>query len=454
MAKWMSVKYRHAQYYYNIVYNCDSVFQSGGLENIKHSFEDFRTNWIQIQHSQSHLANQIPSLPDSSNLCIEYALTARQLLIEIFGNKSHAKERLYWHTSALAAAIQMGRKDAQAQLIANIATCFSDLDEIDAALQHFNQALILSRELGDLRTQAVCFNNLGSLLWRQRKIDESIQSFINGANCAREIGDIRLCSQCLANMGTIMMEEFQFEEGENRLTEALALARQSNAYTNVLFCLRNLSMLRFRLGDYAGSITIGQEALLIAEQIGETAAILGNLGLAYRRAGRSDMAKEYHHQAFLSYKNVNNKTDQGRQLANLGLAHAEIEEFETAIQYYEQALVIHRDIGDQIGIGNQLGNLGLSYTGLKMYEKAIACYDQAIEVQAEINDRRGIANQFSNKGLSLLEMGEFESALDLFLKAKEMYANTLRTPHMVEWIDGHIRRARLQRAMKQPSKRD
>jgi tetratricopeptide (TPR) repeat protein len=146
----------------------------------------------------------------------------------------------------------------------------------------------------------------------------------------------------------------------------------------------------------------------------------GNLGIAYRSLGDYQKAIEYHEQALVISREIEDRRGEGICLGNLGSAYSDMGQVEKAIEYYEQALVIAREIGDRRGEGNRLGNLGSAYSNLGQVEKAIEYYEQALVIARKIGDRRGEGNQLGNLGIAYSDMGKVKTAKEYHEQALEI----------------------------------
>ncbi|MBE0524362.1 MAG: tetratricopeptide repeat protein [Methanosarcinales archaeon] len=159
------------------------------------------------------------------------------------------------------------------------------------------------------------------------------------------------------------------------------------------YLLNSLGILYLQISLYKKAIEYLEQALVIAQEIGDRRGEgnrLGNLGNAYRNLGQVEKAIEYYQKALVIDLEIGNRRGEGIWLGNLGNAYRNLGQVEKAIEYYQKALVIDLEIGNRRGEGNRLGNLGNAYSYLGQVEKAIEYYEKALEIGKEIKDPRMI----------------------------------------------------------------
>jgi CHAT domain-containing protein/Tfp pilus assembly protein PilF len=141
---------------------------------------------------------------------------------------------------------------------------------------------------------------------------------------------------------------------------------------------------------------------------------LGNLGVAYESLGQYERSINYYEQALSIAQEIGDRNMEGSTLGNLGITYDSLGQYATAIDYYEQVLAIAQKIGDRQGEGNHLGNLGLVYSSLGQYATAIEHHEQALSIAREIGDRRGEGNHLGNLGIAYESLGQYTEALDYY----------------------------------------
>jgi len=303
---------------------------------------------------------------------------AIQSYLSVRGHWAECRAAL--HAGVDAAKALKDRRDEGAHM-GHLGNAYSDLGQVETAIDHYQQALAIHREIGGRKAEGSDLGNLGLAYSDLGQVEKAIDHHQQALAIAREIGDRRNEGNWLGNLG--------------------------NAYSD--------------LGQVEKAIDHYQQALAISREIGDRRAegsILGNLGNAYRNRGEVEKAIDHYQQALAISREIGDRRSEGAHLGNLGIAYRNLGQVEKAIDHHQQALAIRREIGDRRGEGNHLGNLGNAYSDLGQVEKAIDHHQQALAIAREIGDRRGEGNRLGNLGLAYRALGQME-------KARAMLAQSL-----------------------------
>ena len=302
-----------------------------------------------------------------------------------------AFERLgYWASeevlllSGLKASRVEGDRRGEGAVLGELGSHWLRTGEVRKAIEHYEQALTISREICDRRGEGGNLGNLGSAYASLGEVRKAIEHYDQALAISREIGDRRGEANSLGNLGVAYARLGEAREAIEHHEQALAISRET--------------------GDRLGE-----------------GSHLGNLGTAYARLGEAGKAITYHEQALAISRDIRHRRAEGSHLGNLGLAYADLGETREAIEYHEQALAISREIGDRHAEGSHLGNLGLAYARLREMRKAIEYQEQALAVHQEIGNRHGEGNALGNLGNAHTDLGEVLKAIEYYEKALVMF---------------------------------
>ncbi|MBD2108529.1 tetratricopeptide repeat protein [Nodosilinea sp. FACHB-13] len=178
-----------------------------------------------------------------------------------------------------------------------------------------------------------------------------------------------------------------------------------------------LAGLHLNLGDYQLAVEIYQRAKVlftsIAYRDGE-AAVLGNLGNAYRSLGQYQQAIKFHQQHHDIARETGNRGSEAASLSNLGAVYQFLGQYQRAIEFLQQSLVIAREIGARGSEAASLCNLGVAYRSLRQYQQAIEFLQQSLVIAREIGDRCGEAKSLGNLGNAYQSLGQYQQAIEFF----------------------------------------
>ena len=247
------------------------------------------------------------------------------------------------------------------------------ISQFTAALQSWQQALIIYRQIKDRQGEGQSLGSLGNAYRNLGDYTKAIEYQSSSLAIAREIKD--------------------------RLGEGQSLGNLGNAYD--------------ALGDYTKAIEYHTSHLAIAREIknrrGEGQS-LGNLGIAYDALGEYTKAIEYYSSSLAIAREIKNRRGEGAALGNLGLAYYALGEYTKAIEYHTSRLAIAREIKDRQGEGTALGNLGNAYRNLGDYTKAIEYQSSSLAIAREIKDIQGEGRSLNNLGLAFYNSGNLPQA--------------------------------------------
>ncbi|MGB2727756.1 MAG: tetratricopeptide repeat protein [Halobacteriota archaeon] len=234
-------------------------------------------------------------------------------------------------------------------ILGNLGLAYSNLGEVERAIEYYEQALAIHREIGDRRGEGADLGNFGTAYYAQGQVERAIDYYEQALAIAKEIGDRGGEGNWLGNLGTAYDVQGQVERAIDYYEQALSIAKE--------------------IGDRRGE-----------------GNWLGNLGNAYYSLGQVERAIEYYEQALSIAKEIGDRGGEGNWLGNLGTAYYDLVQVERAIEYHEQALAIAKEIGDRRNEGTWLNNLGGVFKDLKNYDLALACYLLARKKRIEIGD--------------------------------------------------------------------
>ncbi|HEY9295782.1 MAG TPA: tetratricopeptide repeat protein, partial [Phormidium sp.] len=256
--------------------------------------------------------------------------------------------------------------------------------QFEAALQIWQQALIIYREIKDRQSEGMALGGLGIAYLDMGDYPRALMYSEQWLTIARETKD--------------------------RQSEGMALGNLGAAY--------------LRLGDYRPSLNYFQQSLAISKEIKDRqseAKALVNLGLAYTNLSNYPEAIKYYQQALAIAREMKDRQNEGMALGNLGLTYFSLSDYSQAIEYYEQFLAIAREMKDRQSEGMALGNLGNAYLNLGDYPRAINYSEQHLAIAREIKDRYSEGGALNNLGLAMFKSGNLAAAETNLTNAIEIF---------------------------------
>ncbi|MEM6753391.1 MAG: CHAT domain-containing protein [Cyanobacteria bacterium P01_C01_bin.38] len=299
--------------------------------------------------------------------------------------------------------------------LGNLGAAYLYLGDYDKAIDYSEQTLAIFREIKDRNGEGTALGNLGvaydSLGNYAKAIDYSEQHLA----IAREIKDRNSEGRALGNLGIAYRNLGNYTKAIGYLEQDLAIAREIKDRRGEGAALGNLSAAYRNIGDYTKAIDYSEQYLAIAREIKarrNEGAALGYLGVAYRNIGDYTKAIDYSEQYLAIAREIKDRRNEGAALGNLGNAYVDIGDYTKAINYFEQLLAIAREIKYPQGEGAALGNLGRAYYSLGDYAKAIDYSEQLLAIAREIKDRNSEGKALGNLGIAYYSLGDYAKAID------------------------------------------
>jgi CHAT domain-containing protein/Tfp pilus assembly protein PilF len=320
-------------------------------------------------------------------------------------------------------------------------------NQLEAALQSFQKALIICRKIKNLRGEGFALFSLGFIHFGLQDDPKAIDYYKQSLVIARKINDSKLetlvqmqimlttlttkkrQADRLLDQGYEQYETRQFQAALLAWEKALEIYREIKDRQGEGIVLGSFGIAYRYAGDYPKAIEYQEQSLAIAREIkyrkGETNA-LGNLGNIYDSLGDYPKAIKYQEQSLAIAKEIKYRKGEANTLGNLGNVYDSLGDYPKAIEYHQQHLEIAREIKHSKGEANALNNLGLAYLYLGDYSKAIEYQQQSLKIKREIKDRQGEGQSLGNLGIAYVSLGDYPQAikyqqqtLDIFREIKD-----------------------------------
>ena len=362
----------------------------------------------------------------------QFKIVNSQALAQTQAQRKAEAERLFdkgleqLQTSQFQAALQSWQqaliiyreiKDRQGEGwdLGNLGIAYMNLGEYTKAVEYAQQDLAIEREIKDREGEGVALGILGNAYRHLGDYAKAIEYAQQQLAIAREIKDRHSEGAALGLMGNAYRNLGDYAKAIEYGQQQLAIAREIKDRQGEAKALGNLGIADMNLGDYAKAIEYAQQSLAIAREIKDRqsqGAALGNLGIAYMELGDYAKAIEYAQQLLAIAREIKDRHIEGAALGNLGAAYINLGDYAKGIEYIQQVLAIAREIKDREGEGLALGNLGAAYIKLGDYAKAIEYQQQQLAIAREIKDRHGEGWALGNLGSAYDSLGDYAKAIE------------------------------------------
>jgi len=306
-------------------------------------------------------------------------------------------------------------RQGEGRALGTLGIAYILLGDYTKAIEYQQQSLVIAREIKDRQSEGQALGILGGAYVFLENYAKAIEYIQQQLAIAREIKDRESEGQALGNLGAAYLKLGDYSKAIEYTQQHLAIIREIKDRESEGAALGNLGVAYLNLGDYTKAIEYQQQSLAIAREIKDRereGKALGNLGVAYRSLGDYNKAIEYAQQHLAIAREIKDRHSEGGALGNLGLAYLSLGDYTKAIEYIQQDLVIAREIKNRQSEGGALGNLGVAYLKLGDYSKAIEYAQQHLAIAREIKDRQSEGNALGNLGLAYLKLGDYTKAIE------------------------------------------
>jgi len=151
------------------------------------------------------------------------------------------------------------------------------------------------------------------------------------------------------------------------------------------------------LGLFDAFVSLSERALIYVEEDSVwQAAVLGNLGLIYRKRGDLNKAEQMHKKSLEIAKKLGQLDGMALQYGNLGLIYMNKGDLKKAEEMFRNGVKIEEKLGRPEGMANAYSNLGLIYFSRDDLQMAEKMHRKALEIDERIGRSKGIALDYGN----------------------------------------------------------
>ena len=228
----------------------------------------------------------------------------------------------------------------------------------------------------------------------------------------------KITALCLNNSGLIYIMQGNTDLAMKLCNEALQIAEQLGDKKAIANAQENIGGIYTQLGDIVKALEYHFLVLKLREEIKDKEGIaqaMNNIAYIYGLQGEFDKADEFYAKILKYREETNNQPEVVRTLLGMSFDFRSRGDTLNTIKCLERALKISETIGDKYSVATTLGNLGVVYGTAGKLQQAQNCFFKSLKLQEELGDVEGKAYSLHNIG-------------DIFFKQKNMpqaviYAN-------------------------------
>ncbi len=302
---------------------------------------------------------------------------------------------------ALAHYAASGDRLNQARVLARMGDIIMREGDIDAAEQHYRQALTL---LAD---------------------ETSEQSSAQGAPRPSPLAPSTIRAQVLLGLGVVLRQRGEYDAATTMLMEALTLYAAQENQPEVATALTRLGGVAFLRRDFTAARAAWQQALTIRRTIGDRegeGSSLLNMAQAYTSLGDYGAALPLLRQALAIQRAVGNRWWENAVWNALGIVALAVGDYAEAQRCIVQAEELCQAVGDEAGAAIMVFNLAQVDRACGNYTAALARLAQSRRWAQENDDPEFEAQCLTEAALTALAAHQLADAEQFANAAQQIYS--------------------------------
>lgn len=302
--------------------------------------------------------------------------------------------------------------------------CLYRLRNYTAAHLAISETLPIFEQQQDFPNYSYSLFLLGNIQLQMENIDEALQSYNQTAAIAQEIGDQQREASSYAQMGKIHWRTGHYTHASEYLSKALTLYTTMKAVPQQADTNNNIGLVYMGIKQYKKAIQHYKQALHLYRVLGELqgeANAWANIGIAFEQLGRTRKALHYCYKALALRQTLEDKEGEANSLNTIGRIYMDFGNKIRALRYFIQSLELYEETGNKHGQSPALNNIGHIYWNLEDYHNAFAYFQRSLALQEEINDQQGQALSLLNIGGVYQQWKKYDKALQYCLRSSEIF---------------------------------
>lgn len=220
----------------------------------------------------------------------------------------------------------------------------------DSAATYAQQVLAAAGKDGYRRQQAQALEYLGWLRYAQGDYPAALQRYQQALVVARAVRFYKECAVLNDDIGKVLQEQGAFPEALDNFLSSLRYYTAAHDSTHWAYSILNVAAVEYNEHRYSQAIRYYQEGIrLLARTKSEEELTTSYQGLAmvYADIGRYDQAEEYFRRGLTIFRRKKDDINVAIALNNLGDVYERQKKYDLARRYYEEGLQLATHSHDQ-----------------------------------------------------------------------------------------------------------
>lgn len=400
-----------------------SVLKEASERHAKHYFEialETEKNWRSIDAGLAQLSLILERYLEEMEL--EELLLFLDVMFNFFRHRAYWNQMSTWVSVAGRRLSKQPDARLEAKFESILGTVEHQRGSLDAAMKHYQRALMLSRDTEWRSEEAAILNNIGHLHRIKSEWEMALEHFELCIRIEEETGNVLGKAAAYSNMayvyGTCGRPDTSLEFYEKSLACWQLLGKRHGLAATLV----DIGSIHRDRGNFGEALNHINQGLTIVREIGaraEEAEILNSLGRVYHEMNSLEEALGYYSESLKLCREQGDRLGIALSLNNIAHIKAEYDHWFDALGLYFESLGIRQEVGDIAGEAQCINNIGGVYLRFGNLTMALKCYHQALTTWHSLNYRVDEATALINISLIYHLSGDLQSAIKLMEWATE-----------------------------------
>ena len=317
--------------------------------------------------------------------------------------------------------------DGSLTVVNRLGLFFTDLGNLDYALELFRRMADIFREKGDNENLWVFLLNQAGVLERKGDLTEAVDLYREVEFICKNIGNEDGAVKALGNRAAILSGQGKNQEAMELLKEQEQICRRLNHLDLLASSLGNQAGILRSWGQMEAALTLLDEVERILKRMGDlhkTTFLLGNQGVILQDIGKMDLAMEKYKQQELLSRQLGYQDTLQNALGNQAVILKIWGRFEEAFALLKEQERICRKSGFMQGLSESLGNQANLIHQLGRLDEALALHKEEERISREVGDLHRLSLSLGNQALIYADQGEFDIAMSLHKENERISRNS------------------------------
>ena len=173
------------------------------------------------------------------------------------------------YQQSLVLARRVGNRYSEAAALNQIATTLQRQGHHDEALDRYQQSLAIIHEIGNRRSESTAVNNIANILWSRGDLAGARKMYDRAVTIAQELGDRSIEAGSTVNIAHILMQQGDLKGAQEKLEQAIPIAKQMGEQSILGEASNTLGDIELAQANFAGAKQHYEESLSLRNVLGE-----------------------------------------------------------------------------------------------------------------------------------------------------------------------------------------